>query len=201
MNGFQGTSGDSKGKKPIVSDAPNRQPLPTLSELFLQFLYIGAISFGGGIVAYEKSLIVEKRGWLDEDQFMANLAISQTMPGLNSVNLAVLAGDYLRGTPGAVAATLGLIIPGTIFVLIIGAAYNAGQEHPIVSLLLAGVATGATGLLSAITWKLGGKMFRQLKSFLIIIATFCLMTVFKLSLIKVLLVMAPIALFMYRPGR
>ena len=178
-----------------------RQPPPSLPDLFLQFMIIGALSFGGGIVAYERILLVEKRNWLTDDQFMANLAISQTMPGLNSVNLAVLAGDYLRGASGALAAGLGLIIPGAVFVMIAGAAYSAGQEHPAVNLLLAGVATGATGLLAAITWKLGGKLFRQLKSVAIIVATFCLMTVFKLSLVWVLLIMAPIAIFIFRPER
>jgi chromate transporter len=71
-----------------------------LSDLFLQFLFVGAVSFGGGIIAYERILLVEKRKWLTADQFMAYLAISQTMPGLNSVNLAILTGDYLRGIKG-----------------------------------------------------------------------------------------------------
>jgi chromate transporter len=181
------------------TDTSEQQSAPSLADLFLQFLIIGALSFGGGIVAYERILLVEKRKWLSEDQFMANLAISQTMPGLNSVNLAVLAGDYLRGSTGAFAAMLGLIFPGAVFVLIVGAAYSAGQDHPVVNLLLAGVATGATGLLAAITWKLGGKLFKQFKSLAIIVATFCLMTVCKLSLIWVLLIMAPIAIFIFRP--
>ena len=67
----------------------------SLVELFVEFLLIGAVSFGGGIVAYEKILLTEKKKWLSQDEFMAALAISQTMPGLNSVNLAILAGDKL----------------------------------------------------------------------------------------------------------
>jgi chromate transporter len=191
---------EMKADSALPETSEKRQP-PSLADLFLQFLIIGSISFGGGIVAYERILLVEKRSWLSEDQFMASLAISQTLPGLNSVNLAVLAGDHLRGSAGALAAMLGLIIPGAAFVLIAGVAYSAGQDHPVLNLLLAGVAAGATGLLSAITWKLGGRMFRQVKSLAVIIATFCLMTLFKLSLITVLLIMAPIAIFMFRPER
>ena len=56
---------------------------PKLSDIFVQFLLIGAISFGGGIMAYERILLVENRKWLSADEFMAYLAISQTMPGLN----------------------------------------------------------------------------------------------------------------------
>jgi chromate transporter len=74
---------------------------PTLWQIVFEFLLIGAVSFGGGIVAYERMLLIEKRQWLSADSFMATLALSQTMPGLNSVNLALLAGDQLRGTMGA----------------------------------------------------------------------------------------------------
>jgi chromate transporter len=157
------------------------------------------VSFGGGIVAYEKILLTEKKKWLSQDAFMAALAISQTMPGLNSVNLAILAGDKLRGGLGAFVAMLGLILPGSLFVLIAGYAYSAGQDHPIVDLLLAGIAASATGLLAAITYKLGADLFKQLRPLLIIVTTFVLMSVLHLSLIWVLLVMVPIALALYRP--
>lgn len=170
-----------------------------LMALFIEFLLIGAVSFGGGIVAYEKILLTEKKKWLSQDEFMAALAISQTMPGLNSVNLAVLAGDKLRGGIGALVAMLGLILPGTLFVMIAGYAYSEGQDHPVVDLLLAGIAASATGLLAAITYKIGANHFRQLKPLLIIVATFVLMSVLHLSLIWVLVIMAPVALFLFRP--
>ena len=171
----------------------------SLVSLFIEFLLIGAVSFGGGIVAYQKILLTEKKKWLSQDEFMAALAISQTMPGLNSVNLAVLAGDKLRGGIGALVAMLGLILPGAAFVMIAGYAYSEGQDHPIVNLLLAGIAAAATGLLAAITYKIGSKHFQQIKPLAIILATFLLMSVLHLSLIWVLLIMAPIALFLFRP--
>jgi chromate transporter len=170
-----------------------------LVALFVEFLLIGAVSFGGGIVAYEKILLTEKKKWLSQDEFMAALAISQTMPGLNSVNLAILAGDKLRGTLGAFVAMLGLILPGALFVMIAGYAYTEGQDHPIVNLLLAGIAACATGLLAAITYKLGADLFKQIRPLLIIVTTFVLMSVLHLSLIWVLLIMVPVALAIYRP--
>lgn len=175
------------------------KPTATLWQLFKEFLVIGAVSFGGGIMACERFLLIEKRKWLTVDEFMATLAISQTMPGLNSVNIAVLAGDRLRGTSGAVAAAFGLILPGMIFVLIAGVAYSAGEDHPLVNMLLAGVAAGATGLLTSVTYKIGNQHFKRLKSIAIIAATFVLMSFLKLSLVWVIVIMGPLALFMYRP--
>lgn len=183
-----------------LAQTPQKTP-PSLWSLFIEFLLIGSVSFGGGIIAYERILLIEKRKWLSADEFMATLAISQTMPGLNSVNIAVLTGDRLRGFWGALAAAIGLILPGGLFVLIAGVAYSEGEDHALVNLILAGIAACATGLLAATTYKIGTLRFRQFKSLLIIIATFVLMSIFKLSLISVLLIMAPIALFLYRPGQ
>jgi chromate transporter len=172
----------------------------SLRDLFVQFLLIGAVSFGGGIIAYERILLIEKRKWLTPDEFMAYLAISQTMPGLNSVNLAVLAGDHLRGLPGAIAATLGLILPGSLFVLLVGIAYTNNTDHPLSNLILTGIAAGACGLLTAITYRIGDGHWKQLKSLCIIVCTFGLMSIAKLSLPLVLLIMAPISIYLYRPS-
>jgi chromate transporter len=183
-----------------VGAAPMLTP-PTLWQIFFEFLLIGAVSFGGGIVAYERILLIEKRRWLSADSFMATLAISQTMPGLNSVNLALLAGDQLRGVRGALAATLGLMLPGGGFVLLAWVAYSAGGQHPFINVLLAGIAAGATGLLASVTYTIGKSHFVQLKSVFMIVSTFVLMSVFKLSLVWVLIMMVPIGLYLYRPGR
>jgi len=172
-----------------------------LWDIFLQFLIIGAISFGGGIIAYERILLVEKRKWLNADEFMAYLAISQTMPGLNSVNLAVLTGDFLRGVTGSVCAVLGLLLPGSAFILGIGILYSSNSNHPMANTILAGIAAAATGLLATITYRIGGDHWRHMKSLAIVLATFVLMSLFKLSLLAVLAIMAPIALYLYRPGK
>ena len=172
---------------------------PSLWDIFREFLLIGAVSFGGGIVAYERLLLVDQRKWLTPDEFMATLAISQTMPGLNSVNLALLAGDRLRGFAGAWTAAIALMLPGGAFVLMAGIAYSAGADHPILNIVLAGIAAGATGLLASITYKIGEQHFRRLRALSMIVATFVLMSVLKFSLVTVLLIMVPIGLFLYRP--
>ncbi len=185
-------------KDPPAAIAANETP-PTLWQIFFEFLLIGAVSFGGGIVAYERILLIEKRRWLSADSFMATLAISQTMPGLNSVNLALLAGDQIRGVKGAFAATIGLMLPGGAFVLLAGVAYSAGGQHPFINVLLAGIAAGATGLLASVTYTIGKRHFVQLKSLFMIVSTFVLMSVFKLSLVWVLIMMVPVGLYLYRP--
>lgn len=171
----------------------------SLVDLFLQFLIVGAVSFGGGIIAYERILLVEKRKWLNADQFMAYLAISQTMPGLNSVNLAVLTGDHLRGMKGSIIALLGLVLPGSTLVLLLGFVYTELTDHAITVLLLTGIAAGATGLLAAVTYRIGDAHWKKPISLLLIATTFILMSIVKLQLLEVLAIMLPIGLFIYRP--
>jgi chromate transporter len=115
--------------------------------------------------------------------------------------MAVLAGDHLRGALGAITATIGLILPGSLFVLGMGVLYATASDHPLANLILIGIAAAASGLLAAVTYQIGGDNWRQLKSLLIIVATFLLMSIAKLSLPLVLLIMAPIAIYAYRPGK
>jgi len=188
----------------VLNSSPNAiqggtQNSVPLGDLFLQFLFVGAVSFGGGIIAYERILLVEKRKWLTADQFMAYLAISQTMPGLNSVNLAILTGDYLRGIKGSIIALLGLVLPGSTLVLLLGFVYTALTDHAITVLLLTGIAAGATGLLAAVTYRIGNAHWKKPISLILIAATFVLMSIVKLPLLEVLAIMAPISLFIYRP--
>jgi chromate transporter len=183
----------------LTPDQELTQKSIPLLDLFLQFLIVGAVSFGGGIIAYERILLVEKRKWLTADQFMAYLAISQTMPGLNSVNLAILAGDYMRGIKGSIVALLGLVLPGSTLVLLLGFVYTALTDHAITVLLLTGIAAGATGLLAAVTYRIGDAHWKKPISLILIAVTFVLMSIVKLPLLEVLAIMAPIGLFIYRP--
>ena len=183
---------------PTPAQGITQKAVPLL-DLFLQFFIVGAVSFGGGIIAYERILLVEKRKWLTADEFMAYLAISQTMPGLNSVNLAVITGDYLRGIKGSIVALLGLILPGSAIVLLLGFVYTALTDHAITVLLLTGIAAGATGLLAAVTYRIGDDHWKKPISLILIVVTFVLMSIAKLPLLEVLAIMAPISLFIYRP--
>lgn len=169
--------------------------------IFKTFFTIGATSFGGGVVAYLRDAIVDRYGWMSEKEFLATLEISQTMPGLNTVNMSILTGDKLLGIPGAVAAFLGILIPGCIFVIILGLAYSQNANNPNVLAILAGTASAAVGLLLAVTIKIGKKQFLNLKDAIFIAATFICVVILRLHLWEILATLAPIAIWVYRPRR
>jgi chromate transporter len=179
---------------------PARSQQVSLWTIFLKFGTIGAISFGGGIIAYLQRMLIDETKWLTEDQFMASLEISQTMPGLNAVNMSVLVGDRLRGPLGAFVAALGIVAPGAIFVFLLGlAATEAHRDTPIANAALRGIAAGATGLLLAIALRTGHKSFARPRDIVFIALTFAAMSFLKLRLLLILLTLAPIAIYLYRP--
>ena len=173
----------------------------SLHQIFWQFLVVGAISFGGGIVAYLKELLVKRHRWVDSDEFIVMLSISQTMPGLNSVNIAILMGDRLRGAVGAWVAAAGLLLPGALMVLVIGLLYGANADHPLANHVLGGVAAAAAAMLATVTWSLGERSFKKRQSLLLLILTFVLMSLVKCPLYGVLALILPLALYIYRPAK
>jgi len=172
----------------------------SLWTIFSKFAGIGAVSFGGGIVAYLQRMLIDQTKWMTEDEFMAALEISQTMPGLNAVNMSVIAGDRLRGPVGACVAAVGMVAPGAIFVFLLGlAATSARHATPLANAALKGVAAGATGLLLAIALRTGHKQLARPRDLTLIVLTFVAMSFLKLRLLIILLTLGPIAIYMYRP--
>ena len=171
----------------------------SLSQIFRVFLTAGAISFGGGVVGYLREYIVHGEGWLDDDDFLDALELSETLPGLNSVNMSVIMGDRLRGAAGATVAVVGLLLPGMVFVMTLGVLWDAQRHNPGVRAVLIGIAAAAVGLLSTVTLQLGHKQFVRLPDLLFIVVTFAAVSLFKFSLITVFLTLGPLAVWYYRP--
>ena len=80
-----------------------------MPRIFAAFLRLGCTSFGGGTAAWLYREMVLRRGWIDDQTFLAMLALGQVMPGSNGVKMTVLIGQRLRGAPGAAAALVGLL--------------------------------------------------------------------------------------------
>lgn len=97
----------------------------TCIQLFFAFLQIGAFSFGGGYAAMPliQAQVIEKYGWLTVEEFTNLITISEMTPGPIAVNSATFVGNQVAGIPGALAATLGCILPSCIFVTLLAWIY------------------------------------------------------------------------------
>src|SRR5215475_4647240 len=182
-------------------DAHQRSKRPTITQLFGVFLYMGATSFGGGVVAYLREHLVERQKWLDHDHFLASLEIGETVPGLISTNVAVIVGGRLRGVLGSVAAVLGMTFPGALGVLLLGLLYARFRGNPEVGATLSGIGAAAVGLIFAVTLQIGFREMKHWRDIAILIPTFVLVGILHISLLPVLVVLAPISIQLNRPSK
>ena len=170
---------------------------PTLSALFLGFAAIGLSSFGGGLTAWVRREVVQRRGWLDDQQFLSGYALSQLVPGATNVNLAVFIGTQMRGVPGALACFFGLTIPPMTIALILGAIYFGMHGMPggeSLSIALGGMGAVAIGLNLGTGIRLAQRGIRRIVPALIAAAVAVSVGIVGLPLIPVLAVMLPVSL-------
>jgi len=182
-----------------MADDPAPPVQVTLGEIFRAFLLIGATSFGGGVMAYLRSSLVDKHGWVDDPTFVQMLAMSQSLPGLNSTNMAVLAGDRLRGTPGAAAAIAGVCLPGGLIMFVIGMLHSAHGDRPLVTAMLHGVAAAAVGLVAAVSVQIGRKVLTRMDNLVFVALAVVGVNVFHLSVLVVLAGLGALAIWWHRP--
>ena len=119
-------------------------------KLFLTFLEIGAVSFGGG---YAMIALIRERmlanGWLSEDALLNMIAIAESTPGPIAVNMATFTGASVGGVLGALVATLGIVLPSFLIILLIAAVIKEFLKYKGVKAFVGGIRPCTVGLIIA----------------------------------------------------
>jgi chromate transporter len=154
----------------------------SLPLLFLTFLKIGAVLYGGGYVllAFLRADFVVRFGWLTDPQLMDAVAVGQVTPG-PLFTTATFIGFILGGMPGALIATLGIFLPGFLFVAISNPLIPRMRESAWVGGLLDGVNTASLGLMAAVSWQLGRASLADPLTILIAVIALALLIRFKIN--------------------
>jgi chromate transporter len=187
------------GNRPACEPPDQPSGGPSLASLFTSFVSIGMMSFGGGLAAWTRREVVQKRGWLDDKQFLSGYALSQLVPGATNVNLAVFIGTQMRGAAGAVACFCGLTALPVVIVLAAGMLYLRSQGSTggaWVSGALGGMGAVAIGLNLGTGVRLARRNISGLISIAITVIVTLSIGVFGFSLVHVLLVMMPVSLLL-----
>ena len=118
--------------------------------LFLTFLKIGAVSFGGGygMISLIRETVLEN-AWLTEEEFLNFIAVAESTPGPLAVNMATFIGSSQAGFLGALIATLGVILPSFVIILIIAALIKNLLKYAGVKSVLSGIRPTIVGLILA----------------------------------------------------
>ncbi len=118
--------------------------------LFLEFLKIGAFSFGGayGAIPLIQETVLS-HGWLDEEMFANIIAVSESTPGPIMVNTATYIGSTQGGLPGAAAATLGVVFPSFIIIIVISRILQRFLENKFAKAAMNGIKPCIAGIILA----------------------------------------------------
>jgi chromate transporter len=179
-------------------DSPSARVAASVYDIFLEFLIIGATSFGG-VVPYLRAALVTKRQWIDEKEFVEKLSISQSLPGLNATNMAVLVGEKLRGLTGSIAAVIGICLPGAVVMYIVGVFYRLHGDRDWATAALKGVAAAAVGLILYTVVSLSKKALASKFDFVFMAATVLAVNRLHWSVPRALIVVGLVSVLFHRP--
>lgn len=120
-------------------------------DLFYSFFKIGTFTIGGGyaMIPLMEEIIVDKRQWIDKEEFMNILSISQAMPGVFAVNMATNIGYNLKGVKGSVVAVVGNIIVPVAIILLLAIFFRQFRENQVVEAIFKGLRPAVVALIAA----------------------------------------------------
>lgn len=169
-------------------------------ELFLAFAGLTLHSVGG-VLFWIRRLVVERRRWLSEQEFVEMVALAQLLPGVNGLNLAVLIGFRFAGVRGAAAALAGFLGPPVLIVIALGVLHQRYGALPLVQDALSGMGAVAVGLLIATGAKLAQVIQRRRLPWVFAALTFVGVGILRWPLLAVIGVLAPLAVIAAWRGR
>ena len=159
-----------------------------LFDIFFAFIVIGASMFGGGyaIVPVLERELIKKRGWITLDDVMDYYTVAQITPGLIAVNVATFVGYRRKGVLGGIIATIALILPGAILMIIIAFFFKRFTGHETVRHAFTGIRLAVCALVLDTVIKLI-KGVKNYKGVIVLLAAFLLSTVLGLSPVLIIL--------------
>ncbi len=163
-----------------------------LAELFKSFFMIGAFTFGGGyamLPMLEKE-VVTKHKWATMEEISNYFAIGQCTPGIIAVNTATFVGYKQKKNIGGIVATLGVVTPSVIIILVLAGILDIIFEYQIVKSAFAGISVAVCALLVQALWKLAKSGVKDVYTSIVALTSAVVSVFLKLSPILIVVVTA-----------
>ncbi|HYI28816.1 MAG TPA: chromate transporter [Bradyrhizobium sp.] len=177
------------------TDLPPAPQAPSHAELFLAFLKITVMGFGGTL-PWTRRMFVEEKRWMTAEEFNDVYALCQFLPGPNIVNLTSVFGSRMRGPTGALAAWAGFLILPFTLMLTVGVLYAQYGDVDALRRILKGLAAGAAGLLIATAAKMVVPLFKDGigPAPFVVLGTAAAIGIMRWPLLGVLAILVPISI-------
>ena len=164
-----------------------KEKMKRLWQVFFTFFRIGAFTFGGGyaMIPLIQNEAVEKRHWVTDDDILEIIAIAESTPGPIAINSATFVGYRAAGILGSVCATLGVVLPSFVVILVLSFVLEAFQELPAVQYAFFGIRAGVLALLCKALWTMYKKSPKGWVGYVVMAGSFALSAVNKFGIFKI----------------
>jgi chromate transporter len=188
-----------------VSGAPTTGTRASLGALVRYFLYLGTLGFGGpvALIGFMHRDLVERRRWIDENEYRLGVALAQIMPGPLAAQLAIALGYFQHGVLGATAVGLAFVIPSFVMVIAISMAYVRYGGLWWMQALFYGIGAAVIAIIAIAAYKLARSTNKRDPLLWTVFGALLLVTVWaEAELAEVFVIAGLIALFARgRPSR
>jgi len=125
-------------------------------QLFSSFFRIGSFTLGGGyaMIPLIQHEVVEKRKWMEEEEFIDMVAMAQSAPGVIAINTSIFVGYKLKGVKGSITCALGSALPSFLIILTIAICFTSFADNPVVERIFKGIRPAVVALIVAPLWKM-----------------------------------------------
>lgn len=156
--------------------------------MFISFFKIGAFTFGGGyaMIPLIEEEVVTKRKWINKEDFLDIVVISQSFPGALAVNSSLFVGYKIGGIIGAIMALLGTVLPSFFIILVVASFFMQFRNNKIVDLIFKGISSAVPVLVLIAVVSLSKSINKTYLNYSIIIISIFLITILKISPIIVI---------------
>ena len=163
--------------------------LRSLLELYLAFVKIGAFTFGGGLAMMPimQRELIEKRGWLTEEELIDYFAIGQSTPGIIAVNVATFVGYKRIGWFGGIIATIGVVTPSWVIIMLLAGAISSVDKYPVAQKALRGINVAVAALLTSVIVKFSKKTIKSLWNAVFMLLAFVLIYFLKVQSVWIII--------------
>ena len=143
-------------------------------QLFYTFLKVGAFTFGGGLAMLPviRKAVVDEKGWLTEEEIVDCFAVSQSLPGVLSINAAIYIGNKKKGLRGSLAALLGVILPSYITIIVILLFLGRIEENVAVLGAFEGIKAASVAMILVAACKMGKQILKGKTEIFIAVVSF-----------------------------
>ena len=157
-----------------------------LLQLFLTFLKIGAFTFGGGyaMIALLEHEFIEKKKWIDKDEFLNMVAVAESTPGPVAINSATYLGYRVGGVAGAALSTLAVSIPSFVIIYIISLFFDRFLSLTYVAYAFKGIQVCVVYLIASAGVKMLRGLEKNVLSYVIMAVVFVVMTAFSITAVS-----------------